>query len=94
MRINNIPVRYAGQFSGANYAPAYPGEHVELFTSLYEAEEFVRDLPMNDGVSLLLWKVSVHDSHGEVVGATRTDAAHADYLIEVGPYGGIRRERL
>lgn len=95
MKINNIPVRYVGQIvGGANYAPAFPGEHVEMFFTLDHAREHLRDLPMNDGASLALWAVDVHDSKDEAITRTRSDLAHASYLLEVGPRGGIATTRV
>lgn len=95
MHVNNIPVRYAGQImGGANYAAAYPGENVELFFNLEHAREWVDALPLNDGVQVILFKVSPHDSHGEVISATYRDAAEGSHLVEVGPRGGVKVTRI
>ena len=91
----NTPARYAGQRYGANYAPAYPGEHVTLFGSLAEAEAVLREDPHAcAGDSILLWSVSVHDSRAEAVSATLSDAAHADRIVILGALGGTRVERV
>lgn len=95
MHINGIPVLYAGQRYGANYSAPYPGEHVRYYFSLYHArEELALDPFSCSGDTILLWKVSPHDSEAEVISATLTDAAEADYLVEMGPRGGVKSERI
>jgi len=95
MHINNTPVRWAGQRFGANYAAPYPGEHVRYYVSLDHAkQELSDDQFAHPGDSILLWKVDPHDSEGEVISATRTDAAHADRLVVMGPMGGVRVEHV
>lgn len=56
-RIGGMVARYVGQIMGGeNYAAAYPGENVEFFTDLVHAEMFLGELPLNDGVRLILWR--------------------------------------
>lgn len=93
--IGTMAARYVGQIAGgANYAPAYPGEHVEFFTDLVHAEMYLDELPLNDEASLLLWRTDQYESEAEAIGRTLSDAAEADYLLTVGPRGGIKRQRL
>lgn len=93
--VGGMAARYVGQImGGANYAAAYPGENVEFFTDLVHAEMFLEELPMNEGVRLILWRTDEHESEAEAIGRTLSDAAEADYLLSVGPRGGIKRERL
>ena len=95
MHVNSSPIRWAGQRYGANYSAPYPGENVLVFSTLWEAAQTLsEDVHGCAGDSLLLWSVSPHDSYAEVVSATRTDAAHADRIVTLGPKGGTRIERV
>ena len=93
--VGGMEARYVGQImGGANYAPAYPGENVEFFTDLIHATMFLDELPLNDDAALILWRTDQYESEAEAIGRTFSDAAEADYLLTVGPRGGIKRERL
>ena len=93
--VGGMEARYVGQIAGgANYAPAYPGEHAEFFTCLDHAAMFLDELPLNDDACLVLWRTDQYESEAEAIGRTFSDAAEADYLLTVGPRGGIKRERL
>lgn len=94
-RIGSMVARYVGQImGGANYAPAYPGENVRFFTDLTHASMYLDELSMNDEARLILWRTDEHESEAEATGRTFSDAAEADYVLTVGPRGGIKRTRL
>lgn len=87
--------RYVGQFSGVNYAEAYPGEHVEFFTSIEHAKEFLQDQPMTEtGDRVILWATDAHDSRAEAAERTLSDVAEADRVLTLGPFGGVKVERI
>lgn len=95
MRINNIPVRWVGQRYGANYAPAYPGEHVMEFFSIDHAADELRDDRLAcPGDSIVLWRVSADASQAEAHAVTLSELAHADRILTLGPRGGVKVERI
>lgn len=88
-RINGLPVRYIGELTSPNYSA-----HTREFLSLRHAVETLRDLPYGtESDALVLWHVDRNDSAGEAHART-LDTGDAAYLIEHGPRGGIRVERL
>src|SRR5690625_4533883 len=93
--VGSMEARHVGQIAGgANYAPAYPGENVEFFTDLAHATMLLDELPLNDDAQLILWRTDQYESEAEAIVRTLSGVAEADYLLTVGPRGGIKRERL